>query len=82
VCYVWVRWSKIEKNKASFADTISDAFEGRIYASYIWMNLEGKKAWEVAPTMCSVKPRGQSEITCKSEDEFVSLVDKYFGIGR
>jgi hypothetical protein len=82
VCYVWVRWGKIDKGGVSFADTISDAFEGRIYASYIWVNLKGKKYWEVTPTLCSVKPRGQDEITCKSEEEFVSLVDKYFGIGR
>jgi hypothetical protein len=82
VCYVWVRWGKIDKNGASFADTISDAFEGRIYASYMWINLQGKQAAEVTPTICSVKPRGQDEITCKSEEEFVRLVDKYFGIGR
>jgi hypothetical protein len=82
VCYVWVRWGKIDKDGASFADTISDAFEGRIYASYMWMNLEGKKSSEVTPTFCSVKPRGQDEITCKSQEEFDRLVDRYFGIGR
>jgi hypothetical protein len=82
VCYVWVRWAQIDKNGASFADTISDAFEGRVYASYMWMNLQHKQAAEVAPTTCSVKPRGQDEITCTSEEEFDRLVDKYFGIGR
>jgi hypothetical protein len=82
VCYVWVRWGKIDKNGASFADTISDAFEGRIYASYMWMNIEGKKSSEITPTLCNVKPRGQDEITCKSEEEFGRLVDKHFGIGR
>jgi len=82
ICYVWVRWAKIDKQGGSFADTIEDAFEGRVYASYMWMNLEGKKFWEVTPTACSVKPRKQEEITCKTEEEFDRLVDKYFGIGR
>ena len=82
ICYVWVRWAKIDKQGGSFADTIEDAFEGRVYANYMWMNLEGKKFWEVTPTTCSVKPRKQDEITCKTEEEFDSLVDKYFGIGR
>src|SRR6266853_5341736 len=81
ICYVWVRWAKIDKKGPTFADNISDAFEGRLYASYMWMNLEGKKSWEVTPSICSVKPRKQEEITCKTEEEFVSLVDKYFGIG-
>jgi hypothetical protein len=82
ICYVWIRWAKVDKQGGSFADTIEDAFEGRVYANYVWMNLEGKKFWEVKPTTCSVKPRKQEEITCKTEEEFDSLVDKYFGIGR
>jgi hypothetical protein len=81
ICYVWVRYGKTDGNTVTFADTISDAFEGRLYASYLWFN-PGKKAWEVQPTTCSVKPRKQEEITCKNEEEFDSLVDKYFGIGR
>jgi hypothetical protein len=82
ICYVWVRWAKVDKQGGTFADTISDAFEGRVYASYMWMNLEGKKFWEVKPTECWVKPRKQEKMSCESEDAFASLVDKYFGIGR
>jgi len=81
ICYVWVRFSKIDDKTITFADTISDAFEGRLYASYLWFN-PGKKAWEVKPTECWIKPRKQEKISCESEDDFDSLVDKYFGIGR
>src|ERR1700724_2002233 len=49
ICYVWIHWTKIDKQSSSFADTISDAFEGRQYASYMWFNLDGKKFWEVKP---------------------------------
>lgn len=81
ICYVWVRYGKVDGQNVTMADTISDAFEGRLYASYVWFN-PGKKAWEVEPTNCWVQPRKQARITCKNADEFDSLVDKYFGIGR
>lgn len=83
-CYVWIHFSTIDDKTVTLADTISDAFEGRLYASYLWFNPlnAGKKFWEVKPMTCSVKPRKQGEITCKTEEEFDSLVDKYFGIGR
>jgi hypothetical protein len=81
ICYVWVRYGKIDGKTVTFADTVSDAFEGRLYASYLWLN-PGKRAWEVQPTNCWVKPRKQEQITCKTQEEFDSLVDKYFGIGR
>jgi hypothetical protein len=60
-----------------------DVIEGRTFANYMWMNdvNTGKKYWEVAPTFCSVKPRGQDEITCTSEDQFKALIDKYFDVG-
>ena len=39
VCYVWVHFGQFKDNTVTFADTISDAFEGRIYASYLWFTL-------------------------------------------
>jgi hypothetical protein len=45
------------------------------------VNTEKKKYWEVAPVECYVKPLGHAKIQCKSNDEFETLVEKYFGIG-
>lgn len=60
---------------------LQDAFGGTVYASNMWDNSEGKKAWEVPYLIfCSVKPRGQAEITCKTTDEFMALLDKDFGL--
>lgn len=71
-----------EKGKIfSNSTLVYDAFEGRVYANYPWFSQDGRKYWEVAPMECSVKPRGQDEISCKSSDEFERLVDKHFGIG-
>jgi hypothetical protein len=89
VCYIMVHESNIlddAKGNAnskiiSISKIVYDAFEGRVYANYLWMSEKGKKFWEVAPMECNVKPRGQDEITCKSSEEFDRLVDKHFGIG-
>jgi hypothetical protein len=82
ICYIWIHGLKSENKSISVSDVVYNAFEGRTYASYLWINSEGKKYWEVSPMECSVKPRGQEEILCKSSDEFDQLVDRYFGIGR
>jgi hypothetical protein len=61
--------------------TVQDAFGGTIYASNMWDNSQGKKFWEVPDlTICSVKPRGQAEVICKTTDEFMALIDKDFGL--
>jgi|HubBroStandDraft_6_1064221.scaffolds.fasta_scaffold00716_6 hypothetical protein len=83
VCYVMVhRADTDKKGTPSVSNAVYDAFEGRVYASYVWVNSQRKKYWEVAPIECSVKPHGQAEITCKSSEEFEELVDRNFGIGR
>ncbi len=83
VCYILVHQYDINNNGVpSFFDTVYDAFEGRGYATYSWVNAEKKKYSEVEPLECSVKPRGQEEIPCKSGTEFQYLIDKHFGISR
>lgn len=82
VCYVMVHYVATENGKASILNSVYDAFEGRVYASYTWINIEGKKFWEVAPMECWIKPLGGEKQTCKDSDEFEEMVDKNFGIGR
>jgi hypothetical protein len=82
ICYVMEHNVSTTGGNPATSDVVFDAYESRTYASYIWINTEKKKYWEVPPMECSVKPRGQDEITCKSSEEFEKLIDKYFGIGR
>jgi len=87
VCYIMVHDHGVSYGNLTVSDVVYDAFEGRDYASYIWINPTRRSdrlplPEEVAPAECYVKPRGQAEITCKSSDEFEELIDKYFGIGR
>jgi hypothetical protein len=83
VCYILVSMNYMDDNKTLWTNIVVwDAFEGRSYANYLWHTDKVKKYWEQLPMQCSVKPRGQEEILCKSSDEFDALIDKYFGIGR
>ena len=82
VCYIMVHDAGVSYGNPTVSDVVYDAYEGRVYANYMWINSQKKKYWEVGPMECDVKPRGQPEITCKSSNEFEELIDKYFGIGR
>jgi hypothetical protein len=82
ICYILVHAGGVSFGNPASNDLVFDAYEGRGYASYVWINTTKKKYWEIAPTECSVKPRNNEEIFCHSQDEFDSLIDKYFGIGR
>jgi hypothetical protein len=83
-CYVEIFDSfSIDGGKTiTTSKVVSDAFEGRTYASYMWTSDKVKKYWEVKPTLCTVTPRSQDEIICQSDTEFDSLVLKHFGTGE
>jgi len=84
ICYILVHGSGVLKDSGHpvVTNIVFDAFEGRTYAAYSWINSQSKKYWEVTPIECRVLPRGQEAMNCKSSDEFEALIDKYFGIGR
>ncbi len=56
---------------------VSDAFEGKVYGSYMWRADKVKKYWEVPPIQCTVTLPSGEEKTCHSSDEFDSLVKEY-----
>jgi hypothetical protein len=67
-------------HKAYVNRSVTDAFEGRIYAQYYWVNLKDLKYWEVAPSTCKVTlPASGEQRNCHSLDEFDSLVKEAFG---
>src|SRR5450759_845176 len=51
-----------------------DAFEGKVYGEYMWVNSKGKKYWEVAPFICKVTSLSGEEIICNSTEQFDSLI--------
>jgi seryl-tRNA synthetase len=57
--------------------TVADAFEGKVYATYIWSTQKNKKYWEVPPLECKVTLLSGEEKICHSSDEFDELVKQY-----
>jgi hypothetical protein len=81
VCYIMVHVYP-KAGELTWSEIVLDAFELRVYANTIWSNPEHKKYWEVVPLECYVKPLGSDKTFCHSANEFETLVEKYFGIGR
>jgi hypothetical protein len=63
----------------SVSMSVSDAFEGKVYAEYFWINAHGKKYWEVRPDTCKVTLLSGDEQTCNSQEEFEQLIKVYMG---
>jgi hypothetical protein len=82
VCYVRINQLLAEGGTFSTSVTITDAFEGQVYASYFWSNPEKKKYWEVAPSDCQINVPGKDSLKCTSSDEFDDLTTKYFGTSK
>ena len=79
VCYIRVNSTSAEKIPV-VADVVYDAFGGRIYANYIWINSQSKKYWEVSPSTCEIHIPGKPVEKCNSAEEFDALTEEYFGV--
>lgn len=83
ICYVAiVRTESANGGKTlDYRTAVFDAFEQTSYALYFTTSDRVKNYSEAKPPVwCTVEPRGQREITCKSEGEFNRLLEKYFGL--
>jgi len=77
-CFIDISTTETNVKGVSVYRDVSDAFEGRPYADYMWINNQGKKYWEVKPFMCKVTPiSGGEDKTCQSQDEFEALINGY-----
>jgi hypothetical protein len=57
--------------------SVSDAFEGKTYGEYMWINDLGKKYWEVKPFVCKVTLLSGEDKYCESDREFEELIKVY-----
>jgi hypothetical protein len=78
-CFVQV--SNMGSTRKPYVPTVNrivfDAFEGKGYASYMWMNNQGKKYWEVPPYECTVTSLTGEEKHCASVEEFDELIKQF-----
>ena len=79
VCYIRVNSTSAEKFP-TVVDVVYDAFGGRVYANYMWINSQNKKYWEVPPSKCEIYVPGKATEACHSDSEFDELTEKYFGV--
>jgi hypothetical protein len=79
VCFMMVHRITTNQDSSMIWYEVDDAFEGRVYASYLSVN-STKAVGQVTPRDCTVRPFGEQPTTCKSSDEFEALVEKRFGI--
>ena len=75
ICYVMTWISTMDNsNKFTLSHYVYDAFEGREYASFIEI---GSDVVE-----CSVAPTPEENIKCKTDDDFLRLVYKQYGVAK
>jgi hypothetical protein len=57
--------------------TLTDAYERRVYAVYIWISQENKKYSEVPPIVCELIPFLADKRNCTNREEFDAFVAGY-----
>ena len=62
--------------KSTVSESLVDAYEQRVYATYMWIADKNKKYSEVVPMLCRVMPNTKYETKCSSEEEYKSYVAK------
>jgi hypothetical protein len=68
--------SELNGQIATSANLI-DAFERRLYASFLWVTHENKYYWEVSPIECELAASYRQRKNCTTREEFDSFVAEY-----
>jgi TolA-binding protein len=76
-CFMQVDNTDTKPEFPVVSKVVSDAFEGKVYATYMWRADKVKKFWEVPPFMCTVTLPSGEDKDCHSSDEFDALVKAY-----
>jgi hypothetical protein len=66
--------TKTSPGKIGVTNTVSDAFEGKVYGQYIWISEKNKQYFEVPPFQCEVTLTSGEKKICRSSDEFDALI--------
>lgn len=75
LCFIWIQYLMTIKGADEKIFTNQDVFDAvsrKVYASYSWSTVEGKKYWEVKPTVCEMLDK-----KCVSQEEFESFAKSF-----
>jgi hypothetical protein len=76
-CLVLVEATRMLGSQSSTSVYLTDAFERRMYASYLWISRGNKKYWEVPPSTCELTPSLRQKKNCTTREEFDAFVADY-----
>lgn len=76
-CLMLVETTDMFGSSPSTTAYVMDANERRVYATFVWMNLQGKKYWEVPPTTCELTPSLREKKLCATREEFDAFISSY-----
>ena len=76
-CLMLIEATRSFGKEISNSKLLTDAFERRVYAYYLWTSKEGKKYWGVGPEDCELALSLRQTKHCASEEEFKAFVADY-----
>jgi hypothetical protein len=76
-CLLLIEATRMLGDQTSTSVYLSDAYERRIYANYLWISKKDKKYWEVPPTECELVPSLRNKQNCTTREEFDAFVAEY-----
>jgi hypothetical protein len=76
-CLMLIEATRMLGNQSSTSAILTDAYERRIYASYLWISRENTKYWEVSPTNCELVLSLRQKKYCTTREEFDAFVADY-----
>jgi hypothetical protein len=76
-CLLLIEATRMLGEQTSTSAYLSDAYERREYASYLWISQKDKQFWEVPPSHCELMPSLRNKKNCTSREEFDAFVAEY-----
>jgi len=76
-CFVVTKNTDTTGSVISTQRVLTDAYEGNVYGTYLWINSQGKKFWEVSPTECNMTLPSGEQKECKTGEEWDQLAKSY-----
>ena len=76
-CFIHVRHDARTPGTIWTNRDLFDAFEGKVYGTYMLHTNKVKKYWEVSELKCKVTLPSREKKDCRSEDEFTELAKVY-----
>jgi hypothetical protein len=76
-CLMLVNQSQVLEGQMSTGATLTDAYDRRVYAVYIWIGQDDNEHQETPPIVCELIPSLADRRDCASREEFDAFAAEY-----